>query len=154
LTTILTTVLEEWLLTIGSELLACLGIPEPLRATMFTAANGEIAWPLEHAVDAVTWISSNDLAILGGEAWLVDSAGRITGLIPMDGSTIPAVRGWSAADQRHDESWPGFVERCRREAVTALQAESTDATREIPATARLHLVQLDLEGGSVKTKSA
>jgi hypothetical protein len=126
--------LVEWRLTKDSELLAGLGLPEDLRATMFAASNGEVAWPIEHAVDAVTWIASKDLAVLGGEAWLVEDDGRITGLIPVEGSTISAVRGWVADDRRPNESWSDFVQRCRREAVAALQAESSGATREISAT--------------------
>jgi hypothetical protein len=132
--------LVEWRLIKDSELVTELGLPEHLRATMLAASNGEIAWPIEHAVDAVTWIASKDLAVLGGEAWLVDDAGRISGLIPVEDSNIAAVRGWDVEDRRPNESWSDFVERCRRQAVAALQAESTYATREIPATARPQLI--------------
>lgn len=98
---------------------------------MYIASNGETAWPLERAVDAVTWIASQGMAILGGEAWLVDPERGITGVIPLVGSTIPAVRHWTADDRRPKEGWAEYVDRCLRHAVTALQAEEASAPTEI-----------------------
>jgi hypothetical protein len=103
---------------------------------MVIASNGETAWPLDLAVDAVTWISSQGLAILGGEAWLVDPDRGITGLIPLIGSTIPAVRGWAAEGRVPNEGWATYVDRCLRHAVTALRAEESAAPTDIPS----HLV--------------
>lgn len=121
------------------ELLTGFGLPEALRRTMFAAANGEVAWPLDQMLDAVTWIASCNLAIVGGEAWLVDDVGHINGLVPIEGSSIPAVRSWAARDRSPNEGWRDFVERCGREAAAALQAESISVAGEIPAAVRSQL---------------
>ena len=106
---------------------------------MFIASNGETAWPLDRAIDAVTWVASQGLAILGGEAWLVDADRGITGLIPLVGSTIPGVRGWTGEDRRPSEAWANYVDRCLRHAVAALRAEQASAPTEIPSELMPHL---------------
>jgi hypothetical protein len=114
-----------------SDVLIYLGLPEQLRASMFTASNGETAWPLDRAVDAVTWIAARGLALLGGEAWLVDPERGITGIIPLVGSNIPAVRSWTAEDRRPNELWADYVDRCLDRAIIALRAEENAAATEI-----------------------
>lgn len=104
---------------------------------MFTSSWGEVAWPIEHAVDAARWIASKGLAVLGGEAWWVDERGAISGLIPLRDTDVPAVRHWSAADRGQAEPWRDFVDRCVREALAALQAEEADGVRSIPDSVRI-----------------
>jgi hypothetical protein len=114
-----------------SDVLTDLGLPEQLRASMFTASNGETAWPIDRVVDAVTWIAARGLSILGGEAWLVDPERGITGLIPLVGSNSPAVRGWAADDRRPHEGWADYVDRSLDHAITVLRAEESAAPTEI-----------------------
>jgi len=106
---------------------------------MFTAPNGEIAWPLEEAVDAVRWIAQTGLAVLGGEAWLVGDDGVRTGLIPLQNSDTLAVRGWSAEERAPAETWANYVDRCLRHALNALRAESKGVGTEVKPNLRPYL---------------
>jgi hypothetical protein len=99
---------------------------------MFKVSNGELAWPLESAGEAVTWIASNGLAVLGGEAWRLGEAGRVSGVIPLIGISVPAVRGWSVAASKPDESWADFVERCLSDARSSLSGEAARIDDDVP----------------------
>jgi hypothetical protein len=103
---------------------------------MFSPSNGEVAWPLDRASDAAAWIARQGLALLGGEAWIVDEAGRIMAIIPVTGSSIPAVRGWSVKARQPDEHWAAFVARCLNDALAALRRESETINEEVPADLR------------------
>ncbi len=129
------------------------GVPASLLATMFRASNGGVAWPIETAGEAIAWIASERLAIVGGETWLLDDddsseslsqaqarpplpylfpRDRIIGQIPVTGSSIPAVRGWSVTSRQSDESWGAFVGRCRTFAGAALRSEAERIHEEVP----------------------
>ena len=129
---------------------------------MCKASNGELAWPLERAGEAATWIASKGLAILGGEAWLVgppagieglggippwghDEAGRIImGVIPVTGSSAPAVRGWTDVKAKQQgEPWSVFVARCLSQALAGLQGEAGRVDEEVPANVR-HLLRYNM----------
>ena len=109
-------------------------LPARLREAMFKSSSGELAWPLDEAGEAVTWIASRGLSTLGGEAWHLDEVGQITAVIPVTGSAIPAVRGWSVKDRQQDEHWQAFVVRCRDEGLIALAREAATIREEVPPT--------------------
>ena len=95
-------------------------LPESLTHGAFRAQNGEFGWTREQALNVVTFLTSRELAILGGELWWVlDEAPDWRGMIPQqDGPD--AVYTWETK-RLPDEPWSVFVARCASETVAAVE---------------------------------
>ena len=74
-------------------------LPAELLARAFRAPNGELAWARADAVEAAKALAALDMAILGGEVWLIQPDGGISGVIP-SASEGGSVHHWDFA--------PGF----------------------------------------------
>jgi hypothetical protein len=96
-------------------------MPADLRDVVWYAGNGELAWPLDHALDAASWLAAQGCGLVGGELYerLPES---YWGTFVDEWSTVP---GWLA-----DEPWPAFVERSLHQARAQLEAWTFVATAD------------------------
>jgi hypothetical protein len=79
---------------------------------MDIAGNGEYFWHRERAGDAISWLASYELAIIGGEAYLRHAVAWASYLGHWE--TTPG--------HAHDEPWQSFVARGKAQALEAIDA--------------------------------
>jgi hypothetical protein len=103
-------------------------IPNEWRARAYIANNGELAWPRGDALAVLPTIVGLDLAVLGGEVWMVDETTRTirASLLGVDGHdegiySWEVQPGWDPTR----ESWPAFCAR-----AAEVTAESIRYLRE------------------------
>jgi len=87
------------------------------RLAAFRSSSGEYAWSQNNVARALEDLRRANLAILGGEAWLVVGS-SISGLIPCRRGH-QTVFHWEC-DRQRGESWPTFVDRSSAEAAAAV----------------------------------
>ena len=92
----------------------------------FEAPNGELAWLASYVFVAIETIRQDNLAILGGEVWVVIN-GAVRAMPPLaDGGT--AVIAWNTNKPASNESWREFVDRAAKETVLAIKKISAEET--------------------------
>lgn len=102
--------------------------PEELTATSLQNRRGDLAWPQESLLAVIRWLEQHELAILGGDVWVLDADGRVSDSNPETGE----FRGgwvWSVGDRRENENWLDYVRRCAEYAQQWI--EEVDPASEI-----------------------
>jgi hypothetical protein len=101
--------------------------PDSLLEIAFRSSSGEIAWPKAAAIEAAAWLAKNRIAVLGGEAWLVEDDGQIRGVLPSRLDERPFVWGWQTEPSKGEaESWDAFCSRPAVQAGAALNRSRVD----------------------------
>lgn len=108
-------------------------LPDPIVAKAYKSpGSGELAWRLTDVPEAAAAIAESSLAVLGGEVWLVDPAGRgWTGLIPSRDKRPPSVWTWDVSPRELGESWQAYCTRAAHETIATvsrlpIEAESSE----------------------------
>jgi hypothetical protein len=103
-------------------MLAPPSLPAAVLARAFRAPNGELGIRREDVEPFLTACAFDSVAVLGCEAWLIDHRahfsgdpipfpGQWCGVMPVNGSDIPAVFTSTVSDSKVHESWAEFVAR-------------------------------------------
>jgi hypothetical protein len=112
--------------------------PPELEKNTFRADNGEFGWTRAQIPSVIEMLSSQAMAILGGELWWVSDAG-LCGSIPQRHGP-PGVYTWNT--ERHsNEPWQQFVERGVSDALAAVERwpEADDLPSDLPGRILYHL---------------
>jgi hypothetical protein len=96
---------------------------------------GEYAWRRADALRAAHALADKELAILGGELWLLHET-EVFGVLPQH-SGAPAVYHWRC-ERMPSESWSQFVTRACSESVSAIQDLPPEGEVETPAGAEIY----------------
>jgi hypothetical protein len=96
-------------------------MPADLRDVIWRAGNGELAWPLDRAADAASWLAAQGAGLIGGELYqrLPES---YWGTFVDEWTTVPR---WLAG-----EPWPAFVGRSLHQARAQIEAWALVATND------------------------
>ena len=94
----------------------------PATPPAFTARNGELAWRRGDIEDALTSLTADARAILGGEVWLITGTDSWDGLIPQRDGSPPGVYSWETAARTATESWSAYCQRTASESIAAVRA--------------------------------
>lgn len=92
-------------------------LPQELRDRSFESRNGERAWSREDVSAVVDYLSSQDLAVLGGEVWRVHDSCIFAGFLDADGRE--GIYAWSTS-RNPEEPWNEFLRRCAAETISAV----------------------------------
>ncbi|MGH7177473.1 MAG: hypothetical protein ACREJC_08850, partial [Tepidisphaeraceae bacterium] len=80
---------------------------------------GEAAWPRSQALSLISIMTSNSIAVMGGEIWIPEVGGPI---IP-----APFIYTWTSPDYQPDlETWNAYVERANRDAQDYVETFAWD----------------------------
>jgi len=94
--------------------------------------SNELAWKLEDVFAAITELTNNDHAILGGDVWAITSkqSGRIplTHISPTE-IAVGIIKGQNGqdyvfnwhSDRLNSETWIDYVKRTKEETITAIK---------------------------------
>ena len=100
-------------------------IPNTILQTAFKYGNEEYAWLKKDVAEALTALSENGYAMLGGELWIVKYS-KIYGLLPCkDGSS--GCFHWNTQEKQPNESWSEYCGRTATESlelISGLNVES------------------------------
>jgi hypothetical protein len=88
-------------------------LPVALLGRAFIASNGELAWARIDISEAIDAYAAELVAVSGFEAWLVDRSGRWTGLLPENGTIVPAVISVVVAEREAGERMVDYIARAR-----------------------------------------
>ena len=103
-------------------MLAPPSLPAAILARAFRATNGELGIRREDVEPFLTACAKDSVAVLGCEAWLIDHRahfssdpipfpGQWCGIMPVNGSDIPAVFTSTVSDSKVNERWAEYVAR-------------------------------------------
>ncbi len=93
----------------------------------FRASNGEYAWQRQDIAAAVHELMDSDLAVLGGEIWVIAN-GQIHACPPVEG--VGTVIHWGC-ERKPGETWKDFVHRAGAYTLEAINDLGKDAEAEI-----------------------
>ena len=109
-------------------------IPDDLQRSAHRSGY-EYAWQRADALAVVEHLVAADLAILGGEVWLVGRGGLLAIIPQREGA--PAVEHWTC--ERHlEEPWLSYVARSAAEARIAIQQIPDFSSAQIPTDYTVH----------------
>jgi hypothetical protein len=112
--------------------------PEPLLKRASHDGNGELAWPKPQAAEVTAWLARCGIAVLGGEAWLVDAAGGISGVLPSREGGPPFVWGWVTPQRGDTEDWSDCCLRAAAHAEHALRHSPVEDSCAVEALNGIH----------------
>jgi hypothetical protein len=107
---------------------------DDLEKSAYRSGN-EYAWRRTHALAAVEQLLAADLAVLGGEVWLVLGHDLLAAIPQRAGA--PSVEHWTC-DRDAGESWRAYVLRSAAEARVAIHQIPDLSSAEIPAGYTVH----------------
>jgi hypothetical protein len=112
-------------------------LPASLESSAICGANGEFAWHRSAAIDAMEVLVHSNLAILGGELWLVE--GERINTAPHLRSGLAAVARWVTDDMRRGELWTDYVDRTAEQTRRTIQDfEEWHERVDIPSSAEVY----------------
>lgn len=111
-----------------------MNFPPAVEKSAFRIANGEYAWQRQDIAPAVQALRDANIAILGGELWLVEGA-RVMGLLPQHEGP-PGVYHWES-ERNPDEGWQSFVMRSALDTLAAVNAMPREGEIPMPSDARI-----------------
>jgi hypothetical protein len=95
-------------------------LPTEITAKAFHSQSDEYAWQRADVLAAIEAISSNALAVLGGEVWIIQR-NEILALPPLK-TGGNAVIGWDTREKAKTETWEEFVDRTAQETIAAIDS--------------------------------
>ena len=94
-------------------------IPNTIQQTVYKYGSEEYSWLKKDVAEALTALSENGYAILGGEAWIVKYR-KIYGLLPCkDGSS--GCFHWDTQEKQLNESWSEFCGHTAAESLESIR---------------------------------
>ena len=83
-----------------------------LNKFAFITRDGEFTWKREHALKALEWLTRNNFATLGWEAWIIEGDTIYGSIKTSRGSET---HGYAGIVKDAGETWPDFVKRSSEE---------------------------------------
>lgn len=92
--------------------------PADLVEPAYQSSTGELAWPPSTVINAIRYLPSQNVAILGGEVWIVKGGGAYA-LVRLRNGEVTEL-AWHTSRKAAAETWPEYCQRTSVESVQAI----------------------------------